>query len=311
MGDYILMRFFCCCFFLFSTLFISSCDYSKQQYLKPKPSFEKVKGIEFTEVRRSFKNGLAFSESGFYLEPNWKMKFLYKDSVRLFNPLDNHSYNFHVHLDHDSVIYMARVWMRVKHVSRDSMIFQLLQVRGKQIADDVPMINMVFYADNYIKNKLKTFPDLLQQARKNDSAFVKKRIEKINKYADSILFPQEPVKLISQSPIIQITKKELKADALKTIGKTDENLLPEYYIVINKSYRNFNYSFYVIIDPEGKIHYRSNAVYIMPEFKESKVRTMKGIIDVYLQRLLQVSPGRTLGLPHNTLILLNVKGIKS
>ncbi|MEO8795869.1 MAG: hypothetical protein ABI390_10400, partial [Daejeonella sp.] len=295
------MRFFCCCFSILFTLFISSCDYSKQQYLKPKPSFEKVKGIEFTEVRRSFKNGLAFSESGFYLEPNWKMKFLFKDSVRLFNPLDNHSYNFHVHLDHDSVIYMARVWMRVKHVSRDSMVFQLLKVRGKEIANDIPTINMIFYADNYIKHNLKTFPDLLQQARKNDSAFVKKRIEKINSYEDSIFFPQQPEELISQSPIIAVKKKNIDNDALKNMGKTDENLLPEYNIIINKSYRDFNYSFYVIIDPKGKIHYRSNAVYIMPEFKESKIRTMKGIIDVYLQRLLKVSPGRTLGMPHNTL----------
>jgi len=37
---------------------------------------------------------------------------------------------------------------------------------------------------------------------------------------------------------------------------------------------------------------------------------MKGITDSYLKLYLNVTPGKTLGIPHNTIVILNVTGIK-
>ncbi|WP_026898724.1 hypothetical protein [Daejeonella oryzae] len=302
------MRLIFGCFLLLFPLLFSSCDYSGQKYLKPKPSFEKVKGIGYTEVRRSFNSGLAFSPAGFYLEPSWKMKFILKDSVRLFNPLDNRSYNFHVHFDHDSVIYMARVWMRVKKVSSDSLVFRILSVKDRSITETGP--NMTFYADKYIRNKLKTWPEILQMPAKKDSLFVKSRIRDLNQHADSIFLPQIPVRIESLDAKIQVKKKENSVGSKKNIFASEDPYQPEYSIVINKAYRDFNYSFLGIVDYKGNINFKSSTVYIMPEFQETRLRTIKGIIDVYLKPSLKVEAARTLGIQHNSMILINVKGIK-
>src|SRR5689334_1274604 len=108
-------------------LLSASCNQEQPKGFRSLPFFREVIGTQFTEVRRAFDNGLSFDKQGFQLEPDWRVKFLSDDSVRLYNPLEDQSYNFHVHYDHDSVINMGRVWLRVKNVNRDSLKLQLLQ----------------------------------------------------------------------------------------------------------------------------------------------------------------------------------------
>ena len=166
------MRYFGYFLIVLITFLNSACNQTPPRYLRPKPSFEKITGIEYTEIRRSFNTGLSFNQSGFQLQPDWKMKFYSNDSVRLYNPLNNRNFNFHVYFDHDSVINMARVWLRVKKVSKDSVVFQLLDVKSKKISGESSLIYMTFYADTYIKNKLLTNAEILKRPSRADSLFL-------------------------------------------------------------------------------------------------------------------------------------------
>ena len=47
---------------------------------------------------------------------------------------------------------------------------------------------------------------------------------------------------------------------------------------------------------------------LFPEFIETKTKVAHGIIDVYLRNLLEVTPGKTLGFPHSSVINLHVIG---
>jgi hypothetical protein len=304
------MRYFCYFLFVLTPLLYSSCNQTPPRYSRPKPSFQNVIGTEYTEIRRSFNTGLAYNQSGYQLQPDWKMKFLSNDSVRLYNPLNNRNFNFHVYFDHDSVINMARVWLRVKKVSMDSLVFQLLDVKSKKISGESSLIYMTFYADTYIRNKLNTNAEILKRPNTADSLFIRNKIRKANMHVDSNFAARNPVKLQSLSTLLKVEKARFTADPLNHIEASEEYLYPEFNIVIDQAYMDFFYSFSVIVDYQGKMHFKASTVYIMPEFEETRLRTMKGIMEGYLQRLLKITPGKTLGMPHNSLILVNVKGIK-
>jgi hypothetical protein len=47
-----------------------------------------------------------------------------------------------------------------------------------------------------------------------------------------------------------------------------------------------------------------------PEFKAQTLRAMQGIVDGYHKLYLNLTPGKTLGLPHSSVIILNVWGTK-
>ena len=49
---------------------------------------------------------------------------------------------------------------------------------------------------------------------------------------------------------------------------------------------------------------------MMPEFAKSTIEVMKGITDGYLKLYLNAKPGKTLGIPHTSIVLLNVTGYK-
>jgi hypothetical protein len=49
---------------------------------------------------------------------------------------------------------------------------------------------------------------------------------------------------------------------------------------------------------------------VIPEYYEVRKKVLEGIIEVYLQNLLVVKPGTTLGIPHASLITVSVKGIE-
>lgn len=292
-------------------LLFSACNrQSPTKAVKPRPSFEKVTGIPYSEVRRAFDNGLSFDKQGFQLEPDWKMTFLTKDSVRLYNPLEKRFYKFFVHFDHDSVINMARTWLRVKAVSRDSLKFQLLKIEGLTVSAERSNIYMTFYADRYIRNVLHTSTAELRKPRRNDSTFIRGLVKAAGNRPELAFAAREPVDLTSKSTIIKAEKVQPAKDVLNSSWLVDEYMSPEYKILIKPAYKDFNYSFTAVVDADGNWHFGKSTVYIMPEFEVSRIRVMKGIMDVYLRNLLEVRPGKTLGMAHPSTITLNVKGVK-
>src|SRR5690606_27650396 len=97
-------------------------------------------------------------------------------------------------------------------------------------------------------------------------------------------------------------------DSLELISQSSayEYLYPEYDITIHRAYKDFYYTFSVLVGPDGKL--RLGKFFVMPEFEESRRRVLTGIVDVYLQHLLDVTPATTLGLPHNSVVYLRVRG---
>ena len=304
------MKQFGCVLLVLCALLSSSCRREPAKATKHPSFFTKVKGIQFTEVRRAFASGLSFDQQGFQLEPGWKMKFLSNDSVWLYNPLEDRNYKFFVHYDHDSVINMARVWLRVKRVSPDIIKFQLLQVEGKNISGERSNIYMTFYADRYMKAVLHRSAEDLKKPTKKDSLFIAAKIKKTGNRPDLAFAAREAVRLISKSPAIKVEKIKVAGDILSGHDPADEYMYPEYRILIKPAYKDFNYSFTATIDTLGILHFGRSTVYIMPEFEESQKRVMKGIMEVYLQNLLEIYPGETLGMKHCSEITLHVKGIK-
>jgi hypothetical protein len=120
-----------------------------------KPTFMPVKGIRYTEVRRNFKNGVAFNEDGYQLEPEWRFSFLSDDSVNIYNPKRKMFVNAPVLFDHDSLFNIAWSWMRLRKLTRDSISFQIMKVEGRSLMRDQSVVYMTLYADDYIKNKLR------------------------------------------------------------------------------------------------------------------------------------------------------------
>ena len=287
----------------------ASCNREQPKGFKSLPFFREVIGTQFTEVRRAFDNGLSFDKQGFQLEPDWRVKFLSDDSVRLYNPVEDQSYNFHVHYDHDSVINMGRVWLRVKNVDRDSLKLQLLQIEGRNVSAERSNIYMTFYSDRYI-SALKTSAELLRKPNTQDSLYVRNKIRQAANHPARAFGAREPVKLIPKSPAIKVKKLEVKIDSLGGQALSDEYLSPEYKVVISRAYKDFNYSFTATVDTNGRLYFGKSMVYLMPEFEKSQNRVMKGIMDVYLQNLLEIRPGKTLGMEHPSVITLHVKGVK-
>lgn len=297
----------------FSLLLISIlfafCKDQPEKGLKSRLFFSGVKGIQFTEIRRAFDSGLSFDHQGFQLEPGWRMKVLSDDSVRLYNPLEDRSYSFHIHYDHDSVINMARVWLRVKNVSPDSLKFQLLQVEGRNVSKERSNIYLTFYADRYINEVLKTDAEELKKPSRADSLFIRDKVYQAANRPSRAFAAREPVRLKAKSPAINVEKEKASSDVVLGRGFSDQYLSPEFRVRIKPAYKDFNYSFTVTVDTASRMHFRGSTVHIMPEFEESRKRVMKGIMDVYLQNLLDISPGKTLGMSHPSVITVYVKGI--
>ena len=300
-------------FWLFTTfciLFANCTPPHPQIGSRPKPSFKKITGIDYIEVKRQFETGLSFNDQGYQLHPSWRLHLIKEDSVRLYNPQENRYYNFHVHFDHDSVINMARVWLKVKHVSKDSLNLQVLRLDGKVINNERSAVFMTFYAEKYIKDVLKTSAEDLKHANIEDTLFIKLKVIESNNNNEKAFAATSPVLFKSKSKLLKVVHRTGEADDFNYITESDDYLLPEFEIEISKAYADFNYSFSLVVDQKGKLHFRKSLVYLMPEFEEKKIAVMKGIVNVYLQNLMEITPGNTLGLPHASIVEVSVKGRK-
>jgi len=277
------------------------------------PFFKDIVNIHYLEARRMFDDGLVFNKYGFQQIPEWDLYFTSPDSVKIYSPSRQKYIHYPIYFDHDSVVNFAREWFRIKKVSRDSLVLQLLQVEDKIISRERSNVYMLFYAADYIKKNLNTDIESLRKPRRNDTLYVKSQIVQAEKLPDSTVFAaRNPVILESRSPMIEVEKIKVKTDSvnINNTYRSDEYLYPEYRITIDPAYKDFDYAFSVIVDKDGQIQFKQFLTVIMPEFQESQERVAKGIIDVYLQRLLKVTPGSTLQFPQSSVINLYVKGRK-
>jgi hypothetical protein len=297
---------------ILTVAFFTSCK-QKPAPVKVQPSFKLVHGIGFTEVKRTFKSGVSFSDQGFQLESNWKLTFLSDDSVHIYSPEKKKFFNCPVIFDHDSIFNVAWAWMRLKKLTKDSIKFQVLEVEDKEILDDRSVVYMTLYADNYIKNVLHTDSATLVKPSKQDTAYIKHKTalaETDPKYAFSA---RVPVSLKSNSPLLTVQKTSVTEDVVNNITIADDYLTPEFNITIRKAYDDFSYPFTILVDKKGQLNFGKSVVdmSMSPEFKESRDRVMKGIMNGYLKHYLNVTPGTTLGIAHASKIIVNVKGTKS
>jgi hypothetical protein len=281
----------------------------KQKPVKKGLSFNPITSIGYTEVRRRLANGLSFDNQGFEVEPSWKVTFLGNDSASVWSPDKQKFLNFLVSVDHDSIFNVARSWFRLQHMDKDSLKLQVLQVEGDTIYWLRSKVYMTLYANNYLKN-LKINPLMLEKPSRADTLFIKAKAGLANKNIDSAFAAREPVVLKSINPNLSVEKVGVQAGMMNNFDASEGYLDPEFNITINKAYQNFSYSFTVYVDGGGQMHFGRSVNYIMPEFKAATISVMKGIINGYLKTYMAVTPGKTLGIAHTSLITLNVVGRK-
>lgn len=292
-------------------LFLNSCGRIASITDDPVPTFDSVKGIKYSEVHRRFDNGLSFNEDGFQLEPEWEIYFSAPDSIRIFSPERQQYMTYRMFHSHKALFHFARDWFRVRHVSRDSLILQVMRLESRVVKEELSNVYMTLYAHDYIKNKLRSTTEILRRPSSEDTLFMRYRAIQANSDIDSAFAARSPVVLKSKSKILTVDKIAPSVDPyLGHVSRSEEYLYPHYKIRIKKAYQDFNYSFQVTVDHNGKLIFKNFLVGIMPEFVETKTKVAKGIIDVYLRNLLEVTPGKTLGFPHASVINLDVIGKK-
>ena len=290
-------------------IFLTACNSSsKKEFEKKSFSFQDVKGIKFIEVRRAFKNGIAFNEQGFQQESEWIVVFQSDTTVKTYSPTRKKMIDFVITHSHDAVYNFAREWFRVIKMNKDSLVFQRLQVNAKKVAKDIRSnVYMTFYSEDYI-SKLKTTSQVLQEPRSIDTAFVKQRARLANqKPMDSSLFfaARNPVEFTPKNNIVKINKVSI-VDKLANKTASYDYLYPAYTVTIQPAYKNFAYTISAVVDENGKLFvYKFNAI---DEFKENRKKVLQGILDVYISQSAIIKPGSTLGFPHATFIVLNLIG---
>jgi hypothetical protein len=268
-----------------------------------------IQGIKYTEVRRRFDNDLSFSPVGFQLVPEWKISFPSMDSVNIYSPKKGRFLNAPVVFDHDSIFNVAWAWLKLKYLRKDSLQFMVLHVKNNVIEDEKVHVFMTFYSNDYIKNVLHTDTTKLWRPSRKDTLYIKAKAALANRIPDSSFAGTEPAALIVKSKLISV-KKETIQDYDMESKSYDTYLLPTYDIVIHKAYEDFSYIFSAYVDDKGNLVFRKSNQFSYPEFKESTTATMKAITDGYLKAYLTATPGRTLGIPHYSIIMLHVTGYK-
>lgn len=270
-------------------------------------TFLPVKGIRYEEVKRRFSDGLSFNRDGFMQEPSWIVEIVAEDSILAYSPQKKIMQGFHLHYDHGNVYNFAEEWFKVKHISKDSLVLQRVQVDAKVIAKDIRSdVNMTFYAQNYIKNKLKKEASTLQKPTKADTIFIRKRSEEVNKNPDSAYAGRIPVQFM---PTTKFASVEKISTVNKLIQRTAayDYMFPQYKIVINKAYKDFAHQFSLVVDPNGNGKVK-NVYGVMPEDVDSKRKVIQALCDYYLKNRFKIIPGETLGIPHNSEITLTLVG---
>ena len=296
-------------------LFICSCNAPANESPKApgRKSFDSIIGIKYYEVKRRFSTGLSFNELGFQQEPTWIIQFKAQDSILAYSPQKKRMQSFFLHYDHGEVYNFAKEWFKIKKISKDSLVFQRLHLTGREISKDIRSdVNITYYAEDYINKVLKTTAEELQKPTRADTAYIRQLAAQSNRNPgnrDSAFAGRQPVEFIPLSKMISV-KKISTVD--KLLGRTEsyDYLFPRYRIDIVKAYEDFGYEFSAVVDANGKI-YLGTFHTDLPENRGPRKKTLEAIISVYLQNLLKVVPGKTLGIPHSSEINLAVTGRKN
>lgn len=276
-----------------------------------KPSFTDIVGIDFYEVRRAFDNGLAYDSIGFVQVPEWHLKFIDEDSIQVYSISQDSMFTYTVYHDHDSFFHFARESWKVVDLHPDSLMLQRLSLKGLKVDRIRSNVYMRFYSKEYIQNKLHTTVEELRKPRRQDTLFVQAMAARANQNPsnpDSAFASVNMAGLEPNHPMINVKRR--RTDSLKLMEQSAAYayLYPEYDITINGAYRDFYYTFSALVDERGTM--RLGKVNVMPEFEEDRKRVITGIIEVYLQNLLDITPASTLGIPHTSVIYLRVRGRK-
>lgn len=293
----------------FLVLLLSACSSKNKKNDASLRDFEftPVKGIRFEEVKRRFSNGLSFNEQGFMQKPSWIIEVVSEDTMSAWSPQKQRMQNFYLQYDHGNVYNFAEEFFKVKHISKDSLVFQRIQVDGRVIADDIRSdVNMTFYAQNYIKNQLKTTAEVLQRPTRADTLYIQKRSAEVNQSNTTAFAATQPVQFIPKSNIVKVEKFS-SVDKLQKRTSAYDYIFPKYRIEIDRAYKDFAYECLAIVDYTGNMRIITvNGV--LPEMAEGKKRMMQGVADVYIRNLFNVIPGTTLGIPHNSEITVMIVG---
>jgi len=306
--------------FLFILFFAGRCNRGYRKIMEEKERKEAeathtknllktIQGIHYTEVKRVFDNGMSFSPVGYQLTPEWRISFPSIDSVNIFSPKKNKFLNAPVMFDHDSIFNVAWAWLKLKYIKKDSIQFMVLHVHDDTIVDEKVHVFMTFYTNSYIKNVLHSDTLKLWRPSREDTAYILKKTAFANANRDSAFAGTDPPVLRSRSLLVTVSKEGV-ADDVEGGNAYDAYLSPTYDIVIHHAYEDFSYSYTAFVDEKGTITFRKSLTFISPEFKKSTLDAMSGITDGYLKLYLKVSPARTLGIPHTSIIFLNVVGYK-
>ena len=298
------------------TILLISCgedpQKARERKIGKKLDFSSIIGIEFYEVKRRFSTGLSFNEMGFQQEPTWMIQFKSNDTVSAWSPQKQRMQPFYIIFDHGNVYNFAKEYFRIKKISKDSLLFQRLHLKGKEISSDIRSdVNIVYYSKDYIENSLKTTVKELQKPTPADTAYIKNLVAKSNQdpsNAKTSFAGRQPVIFTPVSPAVTATKI---STVNPLMGRTEsyDYLFPKYRIQISKAYQDFAYELSVVVDARGKIHL-TTLYFIQPEYLESKKKAVQGILDIYVKNLVKVTPGSTLGMPHSSEIKLILVGKK-
>jgi len=298
------------CAFLLIGCCLSGCSGTAEEedHDPRRPSFKPIVGVDFYEVRRSFDNGLAYDSIGFVQEAEWHVKFTREDAIQIYVPGSDSSFNFEITHDHDSFFHFARESWKVIDLNRDSLMLQRLSLDGLRVNKIRSNVYMCFYAKAHLDGLHKSLARL-REPRLQDTLFVQEMVHRANRNlnnVDSSYSSKNYPKLFSNSEMLEIERRQYDSLELLSQSSAYAYLYPEYDITIHRAYKDFYYTFSVLVGPDGKL--RLGKFFVMPEFEESRRRVLRGIIDVYLQNLLDIIPASTLGLPHNSVVYLRVRG---
>jgi hypothetical protein len=270
----------------------------------------KIKGINYTEVKRTFDNGLSFSPVGYQLIPEWRMSFPSGDSVNIYSPKKGRFLNAPVMFDHDSIFNVAWAWLKLNYIKKDSIQFMVLHVSDNIIHDEKVHAYMTFYTNDYIKNVLHSDTVQLRRPTRRDTQYIIQKTLLASRIPDSAFAGTSPAVLKPKSPLISVKKETVPPEDANGGSVYDDYLSPTYDIVIHHAYEDFSYSYTALVDEKGVITFRKSTIFLNPEFVVPYNTAMKGITNGYLKLYLDVTPGKTLGIPHRSIIFLNVVGHK-
>jgi hypothetical protein len=237
------------------------------------------------------------------------MQFVSDDSVSIYSFEKKTFLNFPLTRGYDSVFNTARTWLKLKKMSKDSLVLEILKSQADSIDIRGVGVYMTFYANNYIQNVLHTNVATLRQAGRKDSLFIRSLVNRANSDYKKAFAAREPVLLVSKSPAVKVNKWKAEGDILNNFDTSDDYFDPAYSITINKAYTNFFYSFTMYVDDKGEMHYGKPLVGFTEQgYEDNYIRLSKGIMDGYLKHYLQVIPGNTLNMTHTSLIRVYVEG---